>query len=181
MWEISENLHRAELTKLERDEQVAEWIELKERVNAVQIEPHKKRGQQPGGISAAAREIGVDETDAKRAVKVASLSDEAKKTARETGLDEHRGILLEAAKEKEPEKQTAIIRDFAARKTAQASKVEADVKARAAKEVAEIIAEYVPGDAWDGIKANLYAAGAANIANALTNITGQSIMDGRYS
>jgi hypothetical protein len=28
MWKISENLHRAELTKLERDEQIARWIEL---------------------------------------------------------------------------------------------------------------------------------------------------------
>jgi hypothetical protein len=31
MWEISENLHRAELKALERDEQIAEWIELVER------------------------------------------------------------------------------------------------------------------------------------------------------
>jgi hypothetical protein len=29
MWEISENLHRAELTVLERDTQVARWIELR--------------------------------------------------------------------------------------------------------------------------------------------------------
>ena len=30
MWEISENLHRAELTPLEYDEQVAEWVKLLE-------------------------------------------------------------------------------------------------------------------------------------------------------
>jgi hypothetical protein len=29
MWEISENLHRAELTKLERSEQIAEWRALR--------------------------------------------------------------------------------------------------------------------------------------------------------
>src|SRR5690606_1456244 len=28
LWEIAENLHRAELTALERDEQVAKWIDL---------------------------------------------------------------------------------------------------------------------------------------------------------
>lgn len=28
MWEISENLHRSELTKLERDEQISRWVEL---------------------------------------------------------------------------------------------------------------------------------------------------------
>lgn len=43
--------------------------------------------------------------------------------------------------------------------------------------VAEIIAEHVPADLWDGVKANLYAAGANSVAHALTNITGQSLMD----
>lgn len=63
---------------------------------------------------------------------------------------------------------------------ARASKIDFDVKDRAAKEVAEIIAEHVPGEWWDGVKANLYAAGAKNIADALTNITGQSVMDRRW-
>lgn len=57
------------------------------------------------------------------------------------------------------------------------SKIQNDVKARAAKEVAEIIAEHIPGEWWDAVKANLYAAGAANIAKELTNITGESVMD----
>lgn len=61
--------------------------------------------------------------------------------------------------------------------TVRRNKVQGDVKARAAKEVAEILAEHVPGDWWDALKSNLYAAGAANIAHELTNITGQSIMD----
>ena len=57
------------------------------------------------------------------------------------------------------------------------SKIQSDVKSRAAKEVAEIIAEHVPSEWWDAVKANLYASGASNIANELSNITGQSIMD----
>lgn len=60
------------------------------------------------------------------------------------------------------------------------SKIDKDVKDRAAREVASMLAEHVPGDWWDALKANLYAAGAANIANELTNLTGQSIMDRRY-
>jgi ParB family transcriptional regulator, chromosome partitioning protein len=67
------NLHRAELRKLQRDEQVAEWIRL---TDASQVETHKK-GQQPGGVNAAARELGVEKMDAHRAVKVDSLSDES--------------------------------------------------------------------------------------------------------
>lgn len=61
------------------------------------------------------------------------------------------------------------------------SKIDADVKSRAAKEVADIIAEYVPGEWWDAVKSNLYAAGASNIAHELTNVTGQSIMDRRFA
>lgn len=57
------------------------------------------------------------------------------------------------------------------------SRVEADVKQRAAKEVADILAEHVPDELWDALKANLYAAGATNIAGAFTNITGESLMD----
>jgi hypothetical protein len=76
----------------------------------VQSEPHHKAGQQPGGISAAARELDVEETDAKRAVQVASLSDEAKDALRETGLDDNRSALLVAARESEPDAQVAAIR-----------------------------------------------------------------------
>ena len=65
----------------------------------------------------------------------------------------------------------------ATKETGNKSKIDADVKSRAAKEAAEIIAEHVPGEWWDAIKANLYSAGARNIADAFTNITGESLMD----
>lgn len=61
------------------------------------------------------------------------------------------------------------------------AKIDGDVQDRAAREIAEILAEKCEPDMWDGIKANLYAAGAKRIADALSNITGQSIMDGRYA
>jgi len=91
MWEISENLHRADLTQLERDEQVARWIELQKlrQVDEVSIGGRGKKG----GTSAASKEIGVSEPDARRAVKVASLSTEAKEAAKEVGLDDNRSAL----------------------------------------------------------------------------------------
>jgi ParB/RepB/Spo0J family partition protein len=107
LWEIAENLHRAELTKLQHDEQVAEWIRLTDS-NAAQLAPHKK-GQQPGGINAAARELGVERTDAQRAVKVDSLSPEAKAAAVKYELDDNRSALLDAAKETDPKAQVARI------------------------------------------------------------------------
>lgn len=98
------------------------------------------------------------------------------------------GVYLDKLKPMSPADQVAAVkRDLAALKNASSkvapiqsaarSKIDADVKVRAAREVASLIAEHVPGEWWDAVKANLYAAGAANIAHELTNITGQSIID----
>jgi ParB/RepB/Spo0J family partition protein len=105
LWEIAENLHRAELTKLQHDEQVALWIKLtdeKQKADASGVRTHQKAGQQSGGINAAAREIGVKKTAAHEAIKVASLSDEAKAAAAKHGLDNNRSALLDAARESDP-------------------------------------------------------------------------------
>jgi ParB/RepB/Spo0J family partition protein len=117
LWEIAENLHRAELTKLQHDEQVALWIKLTNEKNndAAQVAPHRKAGQQPGGVRAASRDLGIDRDVANRAIKVASLSDEAKDAAREHGLDDNRTALLEAARETEPAAQVAKIIERATR------------------------------------------------------------------
>lgn len=176
MWEIAENLHRAELTVVERSEHIAEWIRLADRVS-LQVATKPQGGRPEGGVRKASRELGVETTEAHRAVKVAAISDEAKEVAKEVGLDDNQSALLKVAAQPR-EKQADVVREIAERR---ASKIDADVKDRAANECAQIIAEYVPGDAWDALKANLYAAGANNIANALTNITGQSIMDKRFA
>ena len=42
LWEIAENLHRAELTALQRDEQVARWIELADKKQKVSSQLAKK-------------------------------------------------------------------------------------------------------------------------------------------
>jgi ParB family chromosome partitioning protein len=125
MWEISENLHRAELKALERDEQIAEWIELVERrrqKDQVSNEANKPsqvatvskggRGVE-SGVRAAARELKIGKDDAHRAKKVAGLSDAAKQVARETGLDDNRRALLESAK---AEDSVAFLREESARR-----------------------------------------------------------------
>lgn len=122
-WEIAENLHRSELTVLQRDEHVAEWIRLTEECSRIspqvaeKINQPKGRGRPKGGVEAVVRELGIDSDDARRAVKVASLSDEAKEVAREVHLDDNRSALLEAAKEPK-ERQSQALRDIAARKEA---------------------------------------------------------------
>lgn len=107
-WEIAENLHRAELTKLERDEHVAEWVRLVEAEKPRQPDAVLGGRGNEGGVRAASRELGISEPDARRAVKVDSISDEAKDAAREAGLDDNRSALLAVAAEP-PEKQVAKV------------------------------------------------------------------------
>lgn len=184
MWEISENLHRAELTVSQRAEQVAEFVRLakekreRDREKGVQV-AHPAGGDQPHdtGTSAAARELGITREEIRRAEKIDAIDPEAKEAAREAGLDDNQSALLRVAARPASEQVAAVHEIAEARRT----KVERDVKERAATEVAELIAQFVPADAWDGLKANLYAAGANNIANALTNVTGHSVMDARFA
>jgi ParB/RepB/Spo0J family partition protein len=119
---IAENLHRAELTSLERAEQVARWIELSEMSQAskaaesddgISGQSAQKVGRPIGGLSAATRDLGIERTAARRAVKVAGLSDEAKAVARETGLDDNRTALLTAARQATPQAQVQVLRERA--------------------------------------------------------------------
>lgn len=96
---IAENLHRAELTALERDEQISKWVELNAKRVSLQGATKPNGGRPESGTRAAARDLGIESTDAHRAVKVASLSDEAKEAARDAGLDNNRSALLNAAKQ----------------------------------------------------------------------------------
>ncbi|GAB4063951.1 hypothetical protein KHC28_14250 [Ancylobacter sonchi] len=104
------------LSKLERDEQVARWIELIElkRVSR-QVDEKREVGRPESGVSAASRELGISEPDARRAVNVAALSPEAKEAAREAGLDDNRSALLDAAAKPTVAEQVAAIHARATR------------------------------------------------------------------
>jgi hypothetical protein len=70
---------------MERSELVAEWIRLVEEADdkPVQVAQVSKGGRgKKSGISQASRELGIDRYTARRAVKVANLTPEAKATAR---------------------------------------------------------------------------------------------------
>jgi hypothetical protein len=96
LWEISENLHRAELSALDRDKLVAEWARLVGKEVSIQPELKPKGGRPRAGEAEAARQLGLSQPDVHRAIKVASLTPEAQETARKVGLDDNRTALLEA-------------------------------------------------------------------------------------
>jgi hypothetical protein len=85
LWEIAENLHRADLTALERAEHISQWIKLRggrgagesrnqandklDQVGPVsELIPARDGRGREGGVRAAARELGISRTDALRAV-----------------------------------------------------------------------------------------------------------------
>jgi ParB-like chromosome segregation protein Spo0J len=126
MWEISENLHRAELTVLERSEQTAEWMRLAAEGQPGQVDPAvlsdgRKAGpqHQEGGINRASRDLGIDRKAAQRSAKIDALAPEAKETARELGLDDNQSALLEAAKGETADEQVEALKQRKDRKQPQ--------------------------------------------------------------
>jgi ParB-like chromosome segregation protein Spo0J len=135
MWAISENLHRVELTVLQRSQQIDEYAGLakqkREAEGALQVAPHlpsMKEGpervsvqvaQKPrrpeGGDSLAARDLGITREEVTRAHKIAKLSDEATKEAEAYGLDNNQSALLKATKASTAEAQVGVLRDIRTR------------------------------------------------------------------
>ena len=193
---IDENLCRSELSPSDRARQTARRKVIYEELHPETRHGGNRRSDQVDNLSVrsfaaeTAALAGVDERSVRRdAERGEKVTEEAMGLIRGTHLDT--GSYLDKLKRMTPNDQvTAIQRDLLAREIREAqsavqnrrsASIEADVKARAAREVAEIIAEFVPGEAWDGLKANLYASGAKAVADALTNITGQSIMDRNFA
>jgi ParB-like chromosome segregation protein Spo0J len=116
--EIAENLHRSELTVLERDVQIGRWAELTA-AKVGQLDP-PSGGAQPAekGVRKVARELSLERKDVERALKVASISPEAQQAARDDGLGNNRSALLAVAKEATPEAQVVKVRAISSAKTA---------------------------------------------------------------
>ena len=115
LWEISENLHRAELSGLERDEHINRWRELTlEKVG----ETPPPGGQQPDdkGYRKTARELGVDKKAVREAEKIAALDPEVKAVAKETGETSH-AALVEATKQPTTEQQIRTLRERHVKRT----------------------------------------------------------------
>lgn len=111
LWEIAENLHRAELSVIERAEQIARWVELSAVVSA-QVAQKPQGGRPESGHSKAARELGIDRSEIQRAVKISKITAEAKEAAAKAGLSDNQSALLAAAAVS-PERQVEAIHNYA--------------------------------------------------------------------
>ena len=88
LWEIAENLHRAELTVLERSRHIAEWVRITDlmaqpsQVGMAVLSDGRKAGPQhkQSGINKAERELGLGHNEAHLAVKIAGLTPEAQRS-----------------------------------------------------------------------------------------------------
>ncbi len=113
-WHISENLHRADLTALQRAEWIAEWIRItdeEERVS-LQVATKPQGGRPEAGVRRAARELNVESTAAHRAIKIDGLSREAKKVAAQVGLEKNQRALVAASRADTPEDQVNVLRTW---------------------------------------------------------------------
>lgn len=195
---IDENLMRAELSASERASQTA-------RRKAIYLELHPETAHganlEGGGVAklatpdvpafakATASATGQSERavrrDADRGKKVIP---EVMDLIRGTKLDT--GKYLDQIKKFPPNDQViAVKRDLSIakqqerdrQKSATKSKLDADVRQRAAKACAEIIAEYVPHDALDHFRSNLAVTNTKDLATELANLLGESVMGRRFA
>ena len=115
--QIAENLHRGELTKLERAEQTAEWLELtesEEQISGKKVQ--KKRGRPESGDAKAARTLPISgktaEAKRKRIAidrKIAALDPAVKEAIIEAGIDNDAGKLKEIVGQKTTKAQLAEV------------------------------------------------------------------------
>jgi ParB-like chromosome segregation protein Spo0J len=135
LWTISENLHRNELSALERAEQVTEFARLsQEKADAAKAEPQAAQVAHPDtsagkaeadakryeqrGNSLAARDLGITRDEVRRARAIADLPDDTKAKAVDLGLDRNQSALLDAARAPTREAQISTLEQRAVRTVA---------------------------------------------------------------
>jgi ParB-like chromosome segregation protein Spo0J len=122
IWTISENLHRVELSRLERAEAIAKFA-----ARVGQSARPLTGGKQPYdmGNSETARQLKIDRKQVREARANANISDRAKKLLIQNGLDDNQKVLGSVAKcetaENQIERVKQAIASMASRKRAQKS------------------------------------------------------------
>lgn len=117
------------------------------------------------------------------------ISDEALSAIKGTPLDT--GVFLNELKDVDQADQVKTVRERLAalreanrpRPTIAAvnrSKLDADIRGRADRAMAELLAEYLPAECWDHFRSNASVGSLKGMMVEFANITGNSIMDRRH-
>ncbi|UWL59247.1 hypothetical protein NIK97_06745 [Brucella pseudintermedia] len=115
---FAENLHRREITALERAELQARWVEITAKDKPGELRPVSKGGRgNKGGLSKASTDLGLPRSTLQQSVRIASLSPAAKEAAKASGLDDNQSALLKAAKKKTPAEQVEFLNVIAEAKS----------------------------------------------------------------
>lgn len=198
LWEIDENLARGELSEPER------ILHVKERKRIYEEEhPETKLGATGAGREKV-RQVGeanpADRFTADTAAKTGRSERSIQRDAeRGKKIDEdvlvmlapHKvsGTILDQLKRMPVEQQRQWAADYIAQQTApkpppaanakkQAKAAETkSLKEEANEKLAQLFADHIPGEHWDALKANLYAAGAKDIAREFERLIGVSVFD----
>ncbi len=111
---IAENLHRADLTRVQRAEMHDEWFRLLNgQSEAVQVAQPEGTQPRDKGLSRAAKQLNISREEARRSKKIAGISPAAKTAAKAAGLDDNQQALLEVAKEPTPKRQIERVQELA--------------------------------------------------------------------
>jgi len=115
LWVLAENLHRADLTAVQRAESVVKWEKLIKRRDGGGDTQSAGRQPKDKGISQTAKDLDTTREEVRRSRQIAGISPEAKRAAKAAGLADNQSALLEIANE--PEKaQLAKVDQLSKRK-----------------------------------------------------------------
>jgi ParB-like chromosome segregation protein Spo0J len=117
LWGLSENLHRAELTAIQRSDFIQQWERLfKQRTKAAQVAQPGGRQPHDRGTSRTAKALGTNRDEIRRARAIASISPRAKAAAEAAGLANNKAALLAVSKEDGARAQVKKVHALAKRK-----------------------------------------------------------------
>jgi ParB-like chromosome segregation protein Spo0J len=119
LWELSEDLYRADLVRLDRAERINELRVFINNPQVGQLAP--PGGDQPKSMSInrTARALGLTKEEVRRSKSIAELPGQVRAAARAHNLDDNQDALIRLTKLPTPEAQLKAVKEIAERKVAE--------------------------------------------------------------